>query len=269
MDCAQARLVVLDHLRGRLPSPEQQALVAHLSGCVPCGRLEASEQALDDALRAGLPLHRAPERLVARLAEMARTATGDRSDTLPGPRRHWTRFASPALAAALAMVVAGLVVHQQATVDRAARTAITSEAVNDHLRMLASERGPDLVSGENHVVKPWFEGRVDFAPVVPIPEVADLHLRGGSVGYFLDRKAAVVGYGLRRHAVTLLVFRASGLGLPEVRAPDGGSRVDASTERGFRVATWRVADVGYALVSDVPAQELDALAATFASLTAR
>jgi anti-sigma factor RsiW len=164
-------------------------------------------------------------------------------------------------------VLAGVLLDRTSTRAEQARLAFLSEAVSDHLRALASERGPELSSGANHEVKPWFEGRVDFAPMVPVPDVPELRLRGGSIGYFLDRRAAVVSYTLRRHAVTLLAFRPEGLDLPEV---PGGGKVDLRSGgvRGFRVVAWRAGGVGYALVSDVPQQELQAIAATFAPVTA-
>jgi anti-sigma factor RsiW len=167
------------------------------------------------------------------------------------------------LAAALTVGVVGVLAWRVSS-DREARAAVVAEAVSDHLRVLADPRGLELVSSESHQVKPWFEGRIDFAPEVPLPEVPELRLRGGGVGYFLDRKAAVVAYTLRRHAVTLLAFRPDGLPLLEA-----GSPLTTTALRGFRVATWRGSGVGYALVSDVAPEEFEALAAAFASRTSR
>ena len=75
-------------------------------------------------------------------------------------------------------------------------------------------------------------------------------------------------YGLRRHAVTMLVFRSEGLRWP----PRGTSQLAAAeafqaSDRGFHTVFWRSGELCYALVSDVAPKELDALAARFASLT--
>jgi anti-sigma factor RsiW len=269
MTCTDARDLLVDLRRGRLPTPAEGALRSHLAGCAACARLEAAETALEDLLERSLPRRAAPEELKSRLSRMAEVGGPGVRTAPPLARDRWSRLLAPILAAGLAVAVVGLVLDRRSSESEAARTAVVSEAVSDHLRALASERGFELGSGNGHEVKPWFEGRLDFAPVIPAPEVADLRLRGGSVGYFLDRKAAVVGYSLRRHAVTLLAFRPDGLGLPAARRPDGNALVSGSSLRGFRVATWREADIGYALVSDVSPEELDALAATFASFTAR
>jgi len=138
--------------------------------------------------------------------------------------------------------------------------------VGDHLRLLVSQRPVEVESGGPHQVKPWFEGRLDFAPEVPLPEVADLRLRGGSVGWLLDRRAALLQYTLRLHRVTLLAYRSEGL------APAGALAVGPEPARvvplrGFGVAAWRAGELEYALVSDVNPPELLSLAQAMALAT--
>jgi anti-sigma factor RsiW len=269
MDCLGARDLLLDSWRGRLSPSEQEGLRTHLAGCSECARRDAAEAALDGLLDHALPRRRAPSSLTARLealVESGPTSEGRRAG--PDPRR-WTRLVAPALAACLAIGLLGVLLEQNAGRTEHARDVLVSEAVSDHLRSLASERGPEISSSANHEVKPWFLGRVDFAPVVPVPDVAELRLRGGSVGYFLDRKAAVVDYTIRRHAVTMLAFRPDGLELPEIRGIDGTVNIRTGGTRGFRVASWRAGGVGYALVSDVAPAELDRLARDFAAATVR
>jgi anti-sigma factor RsiW len=125
--------------------------------------------------------------------------------------------------------------------------------VNDHLRVLDGRRPLDVESGGLHQVKPWFQGRLDFAPVVAFAGDDEFPLKGGAVDYFLDRKAAVFVYGRRLHTVSLVVLRAEGLTWP--------ATPQRMSERGFNVVLWRAGDLGYALVSDVDAGELSMLAA--------
>jgi anti-sigma factor RsiW len=127
-----------------------------------------------------------------------------------------------------------------------------NEAVNDHLRMLHPERSLGVASSGAHEVKPWFAGRLDFAPVVTFGGDADFPLKGGSVEYFFDRRAAVFVYGRRLHTVSLFVFRPEGLSVPRQRR--------AESIRGFNAILWQAGDLGYALVSDLNARELHRLA---------
>jgi anti-sigma factor RsiW len=141
--------------------------------------------------------------------------------------------------------------------------AMIAEAVNDHLRVLYGTRPIEIESGGVHQVKPWFEGRVDFAPVVGFGGDDDFPLEGGSIAYFIDRKAAAYVYKRRLHVITLFVYRADGL--PWSPLPTGSSvslgHVHAKevTTRGFHVILWRDGDLGYALVSDLDQRELEVL----------
>jgi anti-sigma factor RsiW len=76
------------------------------------------------------------------------------------------------------------------------------------------------------------------------------------VGYFRDRKAAVFVYARRLHPITLLVFRADGLRWPSASTKEAYT----TTDRGFTVLMWQSNSLGYALVSDIAAPELHALA---------
>ena len=146
---------------------------------------------------------------------------------------------------ALAVVVGGTtaVVVQ----DRADARRVAEEAVNDHLRMLG---GAPLaqVTGGLHEVKPWFGGKLDFAPTVSFAGNSDFPLQGGAVEPFLDRRAAVFVYKRRLHTASLFVVPADGLTFP--------AAVRAQTIRGFSLALWRSGEQGYALVSDLNLPEL-------------
>ena len=99
-----------------------------------------------------------------------------------------------------------------------------------------------------HEVRPWLTGRLDFAPVIAFAGDADFPLRGGTVEYFLDRRAAVAVYGRRPHVITLIVARADGLPWP-------AGRPLLTRAQGFNVRLWRSGELAYALVSDLDARE--------------
>ena len=275
MDCTEARLELHDLRRGRLPPELATSVRLHLDGCQPCRQAEAAEGALDQLLLERLPHHPAPERLRRRLAQDAAALASPPGRAPAGQGAGLARSLGPALAAGLLLGALGLVAGRQlprgdgdgsrAPAEAATLARLEDEAIADHLRVLVSQRPVEVESGGPHQVKPWFEGRLDFAPAVPLPEVADLRLRGGAVGWVLDRKAAVLQYSLRLHAVTLLAFRADGLAWPPA-PPDGPALAE---RRGFAVSLWRTGGVGYALVSDVPPAELRELARTMAAATVR
>ena len=250
MDCDDVRLNLRDHRQGRLEAAAEDELRAHLSACPHCAHVAAAEEELTDALERRLPQYPASFALKRRLATQWPTAV---------PRRAWWRAWRPAPIAALALaglmlVVAPVVYYERR--DAGAAKSMVAEAVNDHLRVLSSQRPLEIESGGLHQVKPWFEGRLEFAPVVTFEGDAEFPLKGGAVGYFFDRKAAVFVYTRRLHPISLIVFRADALSWPA-----GESDVSAKDERGFAAIVWRRGALGYALVSDVDGRELTSLAA--------
>jgi anti-sigma factor RsiW len=261
MDCAACRPHLLALQQGRLAPAVAADVREHLTTCAECSRVAAAEAALNDALER-LPQYPASMALKRRLRE-----------AWPAPvarRPPWRRRLRPllvGLAVAAAVVVAAPVVWDRLVIrpDREAAATLVGEAVNDHVRVLIAQQPLEVKSGGIHQVRPWFAGRLDFAPVVPFGGDEEFPLQGGAVAYFLDRKAAVLVYGYRLHTISLFVFRAEGLRWPrQGLTPVGSARAYADTVRGFNALLWQHGDLGYALVSDVEAGALRALAARVA-----
>lgn len=254
MDCREAGDRLMDFQRGRLRPRVREEVRAHLDTCPACSRLEREEQALTDVLERRLPQHPAPLALKRRLAAQWPAA----SEPARSWWRRWRPFFAPALAAAIVLLVAVPLVVERAAVRRTDETTdMVREAVNDYLRLLTSQHPLEIESGGIHQVKPWFEGRLDFAPVVSFEGDQEFPLRGGAVGYFLNRKAATFVYSRRLHTISLFVFRAEGLPWP-ARGLQSLGKVQAfvTTARGFNVVLWQAGGMGYALVSDLDAREL-------------
>lgn len=257
MDCRDARPLLAAHAADKLDPVRAGEITAHLRGCVDCRRLATEDDALNVAL-AQLPHHRAPARLTARLEGLVAAAERPARTPRQRPRLFvWLApFASACVAAALVIVAVRLTAPA-----RTEAGALVNEAVNDHLRIVTSTHPIEIESGGIHQVKPWFTGRLEFAPRVTFSGDDDFPMTGGSVGYFVDRKAAVFQFKRRLHAITLLVFPASGLGWPSGATTHVG-RLDLSetVSRGFSVLLWQDDGLGYALISDLNVRELETLA---------
>ena len=262
MDCREAQTHLVDAQRGRLGPDLQGELRGHLDACAACSRVDAEEQVLTEILERRLPQHPASLALKRRLAAQQSAS--------PAPTRsRWSRWGVsllPALAVAVLLLVALPFYLERANVARTDETAnMVRETVNNYLRLLSSQHPLEIESGGIHQVKPWFEGRLDFAPVVSFEGDGEFPLRGGAVGYFLDRKAAIFVYSRRLHTISLFVFRAEGLPWPtRGLEPMGSARAFLTVSRGFNLALWRTGDMGYGLVSDLDARELLGLGARLA-----
>lgn len=242
MECTRAADLVFDYVAGRASDAERAELEAHLRDCANCRQLLEEERAAAELLRTRLPRRDASEALKQKLARAA-----------AAPTKPPKRIPFAAILAAAAIAAGGLFagVFFGLGPMHGAGSPLVTEAVNDHLRVLYAERPIEIESGGIHQVKPWFTGRLDFAPVVAFDGDDEFSLKGGSVGYFIDRKAAVFIYKVRLHTISVLVFRAEGLSWPEGTLPVGPRRATVATVRGFHVVMLREGDLGYAAVSDV------------------
>ena len=257
--CGEARLRLLDYQRGLLAAAEHEAVRVHLDGCADCAREDGAEQGLSEALERRLPQYPASLGLKRRLAP--------RWAASPAPRPAGPRVFRPAvvvagLAAALALFVVLAVPHREPIPGDGA-PVVALEAVNDHLRIVEPGRRLDVESGDGHQVRPWFTGRLDFAPRVPFGGDGEFPLRGGAIERFLDRRAAVFVYGRRLHTVSVFVFRADGLSWPP--GPEARPERAGFIVRGFNVLVWRDRDLGYAMVSDLNVGEMQTFSARLAT----
>jgi anti-sigma factor RsiW len=247
MTCDKARESTLDLLAGRLPPKVAEEVRAHLATCAACRAHGEAEQALGEVLATKLPRHAAPPALRERLA-----AGWPGAEPAPRPPRARARVRELAFGAALSVARSAAVGATTAVLveNRAAVRRVETEAINDHLRVL---EGAPLakVTGGLHEVKPWFGGKLDFAPAVAFAGDAEFPLVGGAVEPFLDRRAAIFVYKRRLHTASLFVVLADGLAFPR--------DVRTQTIRGFNVMLWRSGEQGYALASDLNLSELVAL----------
>ena len=238
MDCLDVRDHLLDFQQGRLAPELVGGVQRHLDGCADCALADLTERELSLALERRTPQYSAP------LALKRRLAAAWPAPTPPRARGHGLRLLHYAAVAAAALLLA-LPFAYELVSRRDASAVMVTEAVNDHVRMLQSQRPLEIESGGIHQVIPWFSGKLDFAPGIRFAGDAEFPLRGGAVGYFVDRKAAALAFGEPSHAISLFVFKADGLPWPTHGLERDTYRASA---RGFNVLLWRDGELGYALV---------------------
>jgi anti-sigma factor RsiW len=258
MNCNDVRPQLLDYQRGELSTSHRTEVRAHLEGCTACDHELTAEAVLTETLERRLPRYAAPLALKRRFAAQWPRAFLQK----PSWWARWRLSVVPALAMATVLLIAVPIYYGQVWRFQSDQpVGMVTEAVIDHLRLLSSQHPLDIESSNMHQVKPWYEGQLDFAPVVRFLGDQEFPLAGGAIGYFLDRKAAVFVFHRRLHAISLIVFPARGLSWStRGLEPVGAVRARVADDRGFHVILWRQGEQGYALISDVDLPELTRLA---------
>src|SRR5205823_2962408 len=170
----------------------------HLAGCGECADRERGLRALREAVASGVPYHRAPDALRARLQ------AAPPPPAAPAGRRRRRPSAWFAATAAGVALVTGAALTAGVLVSRSGASAedrLAEQVVAGHVRSLQVAHLTDVASSDRHTVKPWFRGKVDFAP--PVPDLAPhgYVLSGGRLDYLAGRPVAALVYHRRDHAI--------------------------------------------------------------------
>lgn len=248
LTCAEAGLLLQAELDGELDAGRAAALAVHVAGCPGCAALRDGIATASRRVRAEAPYHAAPPALRARL--MARI---DPVRPAAPPRRvAWWRPAAGGVLAgtALAAALAAFIVLPRGGPDPVAD--LVPEAVSGHLRALQAAHLLDVPSSDRHTVKPWFLGRLDFAP--PVRDVAGFELLGGRLDVLDGRPVAALVYRRRAHVINLFAW-------PAPDAPPDAPRT--AMARGYAVVRWQADGMAHLAVSDLNAGELEAFAEGF------
>jgi anti-sigma factor RsiW len=250
MDCKTTRILYGDAHHARLSPDVQKQRATHLQDCAPCRVAEQDEQTLTDALERRLPRYPATRALRRQLEDRWLPR---RASTV---HRRWLVPMLATFASGAAVVTALLVGWSLARREGGRPSVVLAEAINDHLRFLEGETPLQVLTSDLHQVKPWFAGKLDFAPPVAFRGDNDYPLLGGEVSRFLEQRAARFVFARRLHKISLFVLPIRGLPEAGHDVARVGAPAATSTSRGFSVVAWQSGEFAYILVSDVSPAEL-------------
>lgn len=229
VDCGKLLLLQAE-FDGELDAAQAAALAEHRAGCPVCRQHETLLAAAHGALRRATYHRAGPELLRAVTSRVG-------AETPPVRRRvsgRWQALAGFGAGAALAAAVV-------LTLLPAGRPELIAALVDDHVRALQPGHLLDVVSTNQHTVKPWFDGKLDFAPPVKDLAPAGFPLVGGRLDYVHGRSVAVLVYSHGKHLVELFVWPASGVAGEPARA----------TRDGYNVLHWSAHGMSLSAVSDL------------------
>ena len=237
MDCPTCEAMVDAYLDGELSAIDSSAFELALEACPDCRRRLEAARTMSGMLRE-LPADPAPDLLRARIERELRAIAGR-----PRERTRWA-----AVAASLVLAI-GLGWLGGTLTGQSGREA--DELLAGYLRVAGSERAVDVASSDRHTVKPWFAGRIDYAPQVHDLTAVGYPLEGGRLDVVDGRKVSVLVYRHNQHRVALTLWPASST---------ANSSPKVTQRDGFALAQWRHAGFEMRAVSDLAPADMASFA---------
>jgi len=245
MDCRECRALMGPYIDGEIAADEKAAFERHLETCGDCRASLASARRLSAAVRSRAERFAAPAHLHARiLGEIDRAPRRSFWGDLRMLGAGWNPVA---LAASLLLAVVGTAAitgSHFGVADHEA--ALTREVVAGQIRSLMAQHLTDVASSDQHTVKPWFNGKLDFSPPVVDLATAGFPLVGARLDYVAHRPVAALVYRRREHVINLFIW------------PEAGEKpLRLDSQQGYNVAYYKSGGMEYWAVSDLGQAELE------------
>jgi len=236
MTCEEAEILLHALIDSELDAGHAREVEAHVAACPRCAAALATYRQMSQAVATAGLRYTAPPALRARIeAALPQARQPSRRAVLRG-------FAMGSAVSALAATGLVAIVLRQDDQQR-----ILSEVVSAHLRSLQAGHLTDVLSTDQHTVKPWFNGKLDVSPPVIDLTAQGFTLIGGRLDYIDARAIGAVVYRRRQHVINLFVAQTA----TTERHP-----AHIETIQGFNIRRWGDRGLNFWAVSDLGADEL-------------
>jgi anti-sigma factor RsiW len=241
MTCNQTQNLIHAYVDGELDLVRKLEIEHHMQECAACSQLREKQMALRRELSGDDLYYTAPATLQERLSQADASA--------PPRRRVLTRWS--AAAAAVALVAVGSFALGRFGFDRGnlagTEEDVSRQVVAAHVRSLQVEHLTDVPSSDRHTVKPWFDGKINFAPVVRDLTDQGFPLVGGRLDYLHEHRAAAIVYNRRKHVINLFLWPAE---------PSAESAPKSLECQGYHLVHWTQGGINFWAISDLEEREL-------------
>ncbi len=251
MTCEQVQKLLDAYVDGELDLVHNLEIEEHLQDCGPCQISYQNQLTLKKALKQETLYYALP----AGLQKNIQTSLSRAVSKQPVPlsrlsSRRWVRSAGLIAAGLVVLLVGGLLLLANifSSSPSGKNELLAQEVVASHVRSLMVGHLEDVASTDQHTVKPWFDGKLDFSPTVEDFAEKGYPLIGGRLDYLDKQPVAALVYQRNKHIINLFIWPAH-----------SSLKTDAQTEtlQGYHLFYWSKAGWNYWAVSDLNTSELE------------
>jgi anti-sigma factor RsiW len=240
MNCSQD--LIESYMDEELEPGLSASVEEHLLNCQPCSEACSRFRAQQANIRSAAPYYTAPPQLERSVRNALRqAATSEARPAASGLPWRWLAVAATIL---LAISVSWNIRQSPRRIME--NDLVAQNILSDHIRSLIGTHLLDVPSSNQHTVKPWFNGKLDFSPDVKDFASQGFPLIGGRLDYLIDRPVAALVYGRRQHVINVFTWPAG----PALMAERHYSR------NGYNAIHWSHGSMTFWAVSDIAPAEL-------------
>jgi anti-sigma factor RsiW len=229
------------YLDEELDASQQTGIQAHLAACHTCTGAYARLRKRQADVRSHAPRYEAPAVLLRSVRAALRGKAANETKVALRTNESWLAIAASILLCASAGWNVVLLRSRPA-----GRDVLTENLLASHVRSLIGTHLMDVPSSDQHTVKPWFDGKLNFSPDVKDLTSQGFPLLGGRIEYISEQPVAALVYGRRKHIINLFTWPAGTT--PGLRT---------WSHQGYNMVHWKKGGMDYWAIADITVAELE------------
>jgi anti-sigma factor RsiW len=263
MSCIETQPLIDGYVDGELDLVRNLEIERHLQECTVCSQMQQNQLTLRAAIRSPDLYFKPPVNLQQRIQSALREVESVSSEVdkvaakplVATPRMDWRWLAVAASLAFIAILTWTLV--RKSSVPPT-NDLVAQEVIASHVRSMMANHLTDVPSTDQHTVKPWFNGKLDFSPAVLDLTKQGFPLVGGRLDYLDNRPVAALVYQRRQHFINLFIWLST-------NDSESGNKI--MTRQGYNLIRWNKSGMIYWAISDLNLSELQQFAQAVQSPT--
>ena len=241
MICKDAQNLINGYVDGELDLIRNLEIERHIQDCALCTQDYKNHQVLSNAIKTGSLYFKAPADLRRRIQLSLRKAAKAEAGRRMLPK-WWFNIAAPMAAAAVILLALVPFLRGPSADD-----LLAGEVISSHVRSLMASHLADVSSSDQHTVKPWFAGKLNFSPPVEDLAKQGFPLIGGRLDYLEDRPVAALIYQRQKHFINLFIWPSGS---------DSDVETKTVSRQGYNLFHWTRSGMTFWAVSDLNNTEL-------------